>query len=293
MEIKEFTPDLTKIMRKEIPILYQTEMVQAILEGRKTMTRRTRGLEKLNADEKKWVYSHNSLDGHVPRPAKKYDDAPWYLFRPENSNAESWVMQCPYGKPGDVLWVREKWRVTGWDFEDAEETVVQYADGTTRKVCLFDDVDKHSEFLLNIVDAMEAKCDPKVDEDEEHFSWTKEQIEKHMRWKPSIHMPKNAARIWLEVVSVKVERLHSISEEDAKAEGVESFFVELFQEDRFRDYQYTGANWKDFNGGQWREAVSSFKSLWHKINGKESWDLNPWVWVVEFKRVDKPKTGTV
>lgn len=89
-------------------------------------------------------------------------------------------------------------------------------------------------------------------------------------WKPSIHMPRVSSRITLEINQVRVERLQDITEEDAKAEGVECE----------RD------GWKSYIGGSHvAYAFTSFGSLWESINGPESWDANPWVWVIEFKRV--------
>jgi hypothetical protein len=99
-------------------------------------------------------------------------------------------------------------------------------------------------------------------------------------WKPSIHMPKYACRIFLQITNVRVERLKDISEEDAIAEGIEKQFSHLFQEWRYKDY----AKVKD----DWRSPISSFQSLWASLNGFDSWDENPWVWVIEFKRVNKP-----
>lgn len=101
------------------------------------------------------------------------------------------------------------------------------------------------------------------------------------RWKPSIHMPKEAARIFLEVTDVRVERLQDISEEDAIAEGVE----------QHSDYGTTGYR----HYGRPNEALTdidakwSFETLWESINGKESWNENPFVWVYDFKKVKKPK----
>lgn len=95
------------------------------------------------------------------------------------------------------------------------------------------------------------------------------------RWKPSIHMPRAASRITLEVTGVRVERLQDISEADAIAEGIEPTMPNPGH-----------WNWRDYliEGGQ-THAVLSYKTLWESINGPDSWDLNPWVWVVEFQRV--------
>jgi hypothetical protein len=97
-------------------------------------------------------------------------------------------------------------------------------------------------------------------------------------WKPSIHMPKEAARIFLEVIDVRCERLQDISEVDAIAEGVERISVTPFVH-RFKNY---------VDDEELEFAESSFRTLWESINGVKSWGENPFVWVYEFKQVDKP-----
>jgi hypothetical protein len=185
-------------MSKEIPILFSTPMVQAILAGRKTMTRRLAGDY---VDE--YAIAEMITDAVVADP-----DAVDIVEKQlkgvcVNFDDGEWIIKSRW-QPGDLLWVREA-------------------------------------------------------------------------WKPSIHMPKNAARIWLEVTDVKVERLHDISEEDAKAEGVGAGFQ-------------MNAGWPDYlhiqNGvcSVTQDTASvSFGTLWEFINGKESWEANPWVWVVSFK----------
>lgn len=97
------------------------------------------------------------------------------------------------------------------------------------------------------------------------------------KWKPSLFMPKEACRIWLEVTNVRLERLQDISEEDAIAEGVISEKIDAIHK------------WKDYSRqGYLPIAKFSFFSLWEKINGKESVSENPWVWVYEFKKVEMP-----
>src|SRR5690606_17756762 len=101
-------------------------------------------------------------------------------------------------------------------------------------------------------------------------------------WRPSIHMPKEACRIFLEVTNVRVERLRDISESDAIAEGIEVINNEKFGR-VFKHY---------FMGNQehyFKVPELSFQSLWQSINGKNSWEANPWVWVYDFKRVEKPE----
>jgi hypothetical protein len=190
---------------KFIPILFSTPMVQAILEGRKTMTRRVmKGPYMPEAD------AFVSYGG---------EQIQWIGIR-GNVRLSPWV-KCPYGQPGDVLWVRESWchntMPTGWPYHYRA--------------------------------ANDTFSDPENE-----------------RWKPSIHMPKAACRIFLEVVSVRVERLQELNRGDAMAEGCP--FPNMAR----------GINPKDW-----------FQGLWQSINGPESWQENPWVWVVEFKRVENPE----
>ena len=202
---------------KEHPILFSAPMVRAILEGRKTQTRR--------------VVKHA-----IPREIKAIDP---YLTR-QGNEAFGWVIghsekygrimelagtKCPYGQPGDRLWVREAFRLSL-----AGGFYVYRADNG---------VEDRTAAL--------AKNDPSI------------------RWRPPIHMPRCASRITLEIVSVRVERLNDINEDDAMAEGVEPLLVPP-----------DGGSWPHFEG---------FRELWESINGAGSWEANPWVWVIEFRRV--------
>lgn len=138
---------------------------------------------------------------------------------------------CPYGQPGDRLWVRETWQGPLID-EELEEEFHQSPDYF-----------KKPEFCAyRATDTLDA-----INADGEALGW-----------RPSIHMPRWASRILLEVTSVRVERLQDISEADAEAEGPP----------------------KHFNS--WRD---NFCALWQKINGDGSWDANPWVWAIEFNRM--------
>lgn len=196
---------------KERPILFSGEMVRAILEGRKTQTRR--------------ILKPNS-------------DSPFQT-------------KCPYGQPGDRLWVRETWAVRP-DY-----------DRLPPSQCGDEGMWWRASLSL-CPDGYEA-C--------------------HGKWRPSIHMPRWASRITLEITSVRVERLQDISEEDAVKEGIEPvYFEKNFDKKAIKAYKhyfdssYAGA-----------DAIGSFRSLWQSINGAESWDANPWVWVIEFKRVEASK----
>lgn len=107
----------------------------------------------------------------------------------------------------------------------------------------------------------------------------KENSEK-VKWKPSIFMPKSACRIFLEITSIEVERLQDIIEEDAINEGVEK--ISDFGSSGYNLYTDPNASHTDI------DAVWSFESLWESINGDGSWNKNPWVWVIKFKRIEKP-----
>jgi hypothetical protein len=205
----------------ERPILFSTPMVQAIMEGRKTMTRRVVKPQPIH-DLKLIVVSGDRYSS----VSKKNTDGSYSV----------WNAKCPYGKVGDVLWVRETWRKS--TKFNGEEYVLYYADDCS----------------------LNAGIKPPG------------------KWKPSIHMPKSACRIWLEITNIRVERLQDISEQDAKAEGVEEIHPAPFVI-RWKDY-IAEPNFLD-------SPYWSFYSLWCSINGAQSWKDNPWVWVVEFKRINK------
>lgn len=203
----------------EKPILFSGEMVRAILDGRKTQTRRVVKPQPVRAG---WN------EGHFEKGAYWRD----------------WPYMCPYGHPGDRLWVRETWqRVEAVDgcgiVYRADERILA--------------VDYDGEFREN-----ERLRVPFVE--------LKDFIDEEMLWLPSIHMPRWACRIALEIVAVRLERLQEITEEDARAEGV------VWQ----RDFG---------NGLEARDARPVFVQLWASINGVASWNENPWVWVVEFRRL--------
>lgn len=186
---------------KEFPILFSGEMVRAILEDRKTQTR--------------WVVK-------VPPPDDYGDsgiDVQWAVGN----------IKCPYGQPGDRLWVRESLRGDGMPGNRRKGIMRYAADG---EMVMVDGVDVVWQFKKLVV--------------------------------PSIHMPRWASRITLEIVNVRIERLQEISEDDAKAEGVEP-------------------NPRDALANH----ITAFFQLWDSINIHRGFgcDTNPWVWVIEFKRV--------
>ena len=272
---------------KEIPLLFQTEMVQAVVEDRKTQTRRTKGLESKNEHPNAWNREGNpcwsmnrlwdSTQEKNPNPLKIE-----YGFRlNDEPDADIVYQRCPYGKPGDLLWVRETHKVGAWredgrvayNYKASPELVntpwvtFEY-DYTGEKFERLQTT--HTDFLLN--------KGYKSDQDG-FFHW--EAGKSPFPWKPSIYMPKVAARIWLMVEEIRVERLQEISEEDAIAEGVD--FAESSNGKTYKDYLlYPNDVYEWYNSPK-----RSFESLWKSINGRESWNQNPWVWVIEFRVLSK------
>lgn len=196
---------------KERPILFSGPMVRAILDGRKTQTRRVMRVG--------WHPSHG-LDG------------------------------CPYGKPSDRMWVRETW---------AGVRVGRYAPIFYRASCAGDECD----FV-----------DPRDD------SISRVKIAK---WRPSIYMPREASRITLEVIEVRAQRLHEISDSDARAEGVVPGRIAADEDGPERIGYVLG----DDDGGcvLYPTEGDAFAVGWDTLNGERApWSSNPWVWAITFRR---------
>lgn len=253
---------------KELPILFSAPMVRAILEGRKTQTRRV---------------------------MKQQPEHRWNLLRVDESGASfctgnhersqgcsgDVVMACPYGKPGDRLWVRETWRVEAWSDIDNNLQIGYAAGGNwDRSDVIPAQYDPDGEMFCKLAaqseeDAIKRGFDP-ADGDIDAQSWTWSEKEIPTRWRPSIHMPRWASRITLEVTGMRVQRLQDISEGDAFAEGMNSGSLEI---------------WKSGDD----TPIGMFGQLWDSINDARGlgWDTNPWVWVVEFRRVTPSQNVTV
>lgn len=212
-------------------------MVQALLEGTKTQARRIIRLRdgSLPDDSDISVNEDGTID-YVMDFSKTF---PYWQS-----------VNCPYGKVGDIVWVRESFSY--WPLLPGKQGPYLY----------------------------------KADEYPEH-----EDI--GAKWKPSIHMPFDACRLFLQITNIRVERLQDISEEDAIAEGVEQIPVSVVSdsgerqaETRFHDY---GRYKSDHPLARLlHTAKGSYRRLWRKINGPNSWSENPFVWVVEFKRIENP-----
>lgn len=198
---------------KERGMIFNGEMVRALLDGRKTQTRRPVKFPLIDKNMG-CELAGNELAGELA--AGNY----W---------------NSPFGKPGDRIWVRETWAEAGAGAPDLKLYRANYPEH----------VPTHYENV------------PPADE---------------MRWTPSIHMPRCASRITLEITGARVERLNSISQEDAQAEGME-----------LTGWRPTYSD-PDSGGEVWT-PYDKFAQLWKSIYGEGSWHANPWVWVIEFKVV--------
>lgn len=200
------------------PILFSTEMVRAILDGRKSCTRR---LVKTRRKDACGFYVTRKTDGTFAG-IYEYDENESMFDNPLE----------PLYQPGDILYVRETWC-------KGLERYIYRADYS----------------------------------DTEKFYRNGKEIE--MKWKPSIHMPKEAARIWLNVTDVRVERLQEITDKDAEREGAQP------------DYPF------DYDVNKWPN-LEHFKKIWNSTIKKADldrygWNASPWVWVIEFERCEKPE----
>jgi hypothetical protein len=213
---------------KTVPILFSREMVSAILEGRKTQTRRAIKNEKVNRPEVEF----SSIQGEYFAFARM-----WRGHHVETFH------EMPKCKVGDVFWVRETHGVT-----DRGKYVYR--------------ADFDSKFQF-----------------------------KKFKWKPSIHMPKDACRLFLKCTGVRVEWLQGISHEDAEAEGIRFYDCEITDSRCYKDYltKPEGYGHPDHDYPSFDSSIKSFESLWKSINGEKSWEDNPWVFVYTFEITDKPE----
>lgn len=225
---------------RERGMIFNADMVRAVLNGSKTQTRRI-----IQSAAKNMQARGHEVISHRAPGDKWYGD---YVYSMRDRSGvwqdftnEQFLAKCPFGQPGDRLWVRETWSTDFANYYPNDR--VWYA------------ADDNRRLDIEVVDGVRGIYSPESD------------VYVPFRWRPSIHMPRWASRITLEITGVRVERLQDISQADAKAEGC----------------------WYGRGGGEPDFAVSPadhFPTLWESIYGEESWQANPWVWVIEFKRVE-------
>nr|WP_258537167.1 hypothetical protein [Klebsiella variicola] len=222
---------MTKITERGM--IFNAEMVRAILDGRKTQTRRPI----------KWKQTRFTEIG------EREDGSKWPWSEDAEHACDFWH-PCPFGAVGDRIWVRETWGVVSHAFSDDGLMIDWVPDRPTTAIHEMPFGNGYySGYAIYAADG--------------DFTWGDDDGYEDGRscWKPSIHMPRAASRILLEITDVRVERLRSMSQDDARAEGVIAASGPM-------------------------EAGLAFRELWDSIYGEESWKANPWVWVIEFKRVE-------
>ncbi|HFE4416613.1 TPA: hypothetical protein ACF26P_000019 [Klebsiella quasipneumoniae subsp. similipneumoniae] len=225
---------------KERGMIFNSEMVRAIVSGRKTQTRR---IMKVQPES-------NQLGLLLITDSTKHSDIGKYHWAESNAtgnHVRSKLFLCPFGAVGDRIWVREGFFPAPLEMqsEPPRKTMwnIAYRDG------------------MQMEKLAPAEYNPT--------------IYNYERWTPSIHMPRWASRILLEITDVRVERLNAISEEDARAEGI----IDGGCLNCGEPEPCGCANPEP-------DATDAFAYLWQSIYGQENWNANPWVWVIEFKRVE-------
>lgn len=237
---------------KERPILFSGPMVNAILAGRKTQTRRIVKPQPVDCGDIKHLVDE-------------------YFSRQVTGDGMREDFKCPYGKIGDRIWVRETWRPSR-----------QPQNGG-----------------LSVMGIKFAADDSIIPDQRADKLWT---MARANSWRPSIHMPRWASRIALEITGVRVERLNDITESDSEAEGVSPHVEQKWWQGYYKndplchtclpakpdgsapDSLIEVKPYRDLSHMN-RTAKREYELLWNRINGPDSWQQNPWVWVIEFKRI--------
>lgn len=233
---------------RERPILFRGEMVRAILDGRKTQTRRV-------VNSKYWPVDLSPGFMWEFDPPKDRSDE-WYIGCANQNTGERvgfGPICCPYGRPGDLLWVRETWKYVDWT-EDGDPKISFAAGGDFWPSPSKIDECRWTERLQDIWAELSAAENYGIDG-----------RASDRKWRPSVHMPRWASRITLRVTDVRVQRLQEISAWDACCEGIQPVPYEF---EAFPGY------------------IEGFARLWDSINAKRGypWASNPWVWAITFER---------
>lgn len=218
-------------------MIFNGEMVRAILDGRKTQTRRVMNPQPAN---------------DISRATFPNPDVVGWCSSLRHKHGSTTAHFCPFGAVGDRLWVRETWQAI-------HDSVDEF--GHVEERTYAPSIPKEKDRYWHTVYA-------------EHFS-DESRGDRGFPWRPAIHMPRWASRITLEITSVRVERLNDISQEDAQAEGI-------------IDGGCLNCGEPEPCGcvNPQPDATDAFAYLWQSIYGQENWDANPWVWVIEFRRID-------
>lgn len=239
---------------RERPIIFNSDMVRAVLDGRKTQTRRI-----IQSPAKNMQASGHKVIEYREPGDKWYGE---HVFSMRNQSGtwcdytkEQFLAKCPFGAVGDRLWVRETWSVVSHAFDD-DGLMIDYVPDRPAKA-VHEKPFGRGYYSGHAIYAADGG-----------FTWGDDDgcVDGRSCWKPSIHMPRWASRITLEITGVRVERLTALSDDDARNEGCPARLPHNPEDEH--------------------QARTWFRGLWSEIYGEESWQANPWVWIVEFKRVE-------
>lgn len=237
------------------PILFNTEMVKAILDGGKTQTRRL-------VKAKGWKIND------IPKWREEY--VPEYWFTVSNDHQATVIDIRPPYYHGDILWVRETWNIN--NFRENENTG-----------------EEEVGFIYKASDKLDSGFCWKSVPADSYVKYMDSVSEYFDKWRPSIHMPKEAARIFLRVTGVRAERLHDMTDRDAEKEGIGNLYLEDIG---FGDKDYGYMKYLEGKGGYVGLQLEQFAHLWDSTIKKDDlprygWEANPLVWVIEFERTER------
>lgn len=217
---------------KERPIIFHESLIESLLDGRKTQTRRVMKVQ----------------------PPQGWGGI---------SDRAAMLTECPHGKPGDLLWVREAWGKGGGYGEECQ-TVCYKSDST----CYIGSEQYPVEDVIRGT----------FGSPESTITYSSPRDNK---WNSPVAMPRWASRITLEITCVRVERLQDISVKDSRAEGVQELPLQKGKPGSWWRYEA-------FASKHYRTEIDAFRGLWTNINKspENSWEANPWVWVIDFKKLE-------
>jgi hypothetical protein len=247
-------------------MLMSTPMVIATENRIKNQTRRLSGLDPVNVAPDKWSPEGPMTVNEKGKLIQK--------FRCDNSYKYWVICECPYGQLGDILWIRESFYQVGkWlrAYPEDDEFSMWNSSGIYHYV---------ADGVPTVMGENDWGVPIGTEGQNGFIPYKGDNI-----WRkcPSIHMPLKVCRIFLRITDIRIERLQDITEEDAKAEG-----IEYIVSDMVNGYRYYGSKPSSIIEAITNSPIESFRSLWESINGQGSWDANPFIWRVSFERIDKP-----
>jgi hypothetical protein len=271
-------------MTKERPIIMSSDSVRAIIANTKTQTRRI------------CKPAHCEHDGSAGAVHRDGSGKGWVAWWPDAMTAEQTKelypgnegFRCPYGTIGDVLYCKEKWRISSWWLEEPE-LQIGYADGKTKLWIMTDEEFEkyHERFVVDCTDdCIKAGLETGSD-----GCFISPGGDYPTRWRSSVYMPKACARAWLRITDIRVERLQDISVEDAIAEGImipvdENGKMLIQITGNYLPVDYTEKKYTESSDSEIIRA--HFAATWDSLNAKRGypWADNCWIWALTFERID-------